>query len=99
MNTFIIMSSRLKTNKGRSSVKTPTSKKSISLKHFFNKENVAPTRTKQTSTTPQYMSGDDLFSLDSVILNRLLMILEVMMVKVVKVCLKMMKYFPYLTPS
>ena len=57
---------RLKTNKGRSSVKTPTSKKSISPKHFFNKENVAPTRTRQTSTTPQYMPGDDLFSLHSI---------------------------------
>ena len=66
LNTFIIMNSlRLKTNKERS-VKTPTSKKSISPKHFFNEENVAPTRTRQKSTTPQYMSGDDLFSLYSV---------------------------------
>ena len=48
-------------------MKTPTSKKSISQKRFFNKEkNVAPTRTRQKSTTPQYMPGDDLFSLNSV---------------------------------
>ena len=54
---------RLKTNKGRSSVKR---KKSISPKYFFNKENVVSTRTRQTCTTPQYIPGDDLSSLYSV---------------------------------